>query len=65
MNDLSRALERAIAEIEEHNAEYHHKTPEALIDEWKALVRKADVSFARDYPGRDHVLYTGIGSPAE
>lgn len=35
---LSAALRRAIKECAEHNAEYHHVTPETLLAEWEALL---------------------------
>ena len=35
---LTAALRRAIKECAEHNAEYHHVTPEPLLAEWEALL---------------------------
>jgi hypothetical protein len=35
---LTDMIRRLLCEIEEHNAEYKHRTPQELIDEAKALI---------------------------
>lgn len=40
-SDLCAALERAIQEIEDHNADYHHITPAELIGRMKLILAAA------------------------
>lgn len=37
---LVESLARAVKEIREHNAEYHHHTPEVTLAEWDELIAK-------------------------
>lgn len=41
-NDAKEALRQAIAEIEEHNSEYHHITSKETIDKFKELANVID-----------------------
>lgn len=40
MHQLAQALHDAIAQVEEHNNEYQHKTPHEKITEWRGLLQK-------------------------
>lgn len=41
---LRRALADAVKEIEEHNAEYGHKTPSAKLNDWRQLASDAQAT---------------------
>ena len=38
---LRAALEQAIVECIEHNSDYHHRTPTAVLARWEALCAEA------------------------
>ena len=44
---LEKALADAIAECVEHNAEYHHRTPEDMLNYWRSLLQKGAKSDRR------------------
>ena len=37
VDHLKESLREAVAEIEEHNGDYHHQTSKEKIDRWKSL----------------------------
>jgi hypothetical protein len=38
VDQLRSALSQAIHECEEHNGEYHHITPNPVLEEWRRLI---------------------------
>ena len=38
--ELVRMLERLLQDVDSHSSDYHHVTPEALLEEARALLRR-------------------------